>query len=48
MACEALIAHEKSRKATARTIARMTKIARPTNHIGRIDGRPFPLPSPVG
>ena len=27
------------------TIAAVTKSSRATNHIGRTDGRPFPLPS---
>ena len=29
-------------------IAAVTKSSRATNHIGRTDGRPFPLPSTVG
>jgi len=45
MALAALISFEKMRTAPAVNIAAMTKSSRTTNHIGRTDGRPFPLPS---
>src|SRR6266567_2341764 len=47
MALAALISFEKLSKAPAWCIAGMTKFSRATNHIGRTDGRPFPLPSAV-
>src|SRR6267154_5703351 len=36
------------RGAPAVAIDKVTKSYRATNHIGRTDGRPFPLPSTVG
>src|SRR5713226_9833577 len=35
-------------RAPAVKVAGVTKSSRATNHIGRTDGRPFPLPSTVG
>src|SRR5712691_11447970 len=48
MALAALISFEKMLTAPAVNIAAVTKSSRTTNHIGRTDGRPFPLPSTVG
>src|ERR1700681_2281094 len=47
MALAALISFEKMRRAPAVAIPAVTKSSRTTNHIGRTDGRPFPLPSTV-
>src|ERR1700716_2519097 len=47
MALAALISFEKMWRAPAVNIAAVTKSSRTTNHIGRTDGRPFPLPSTV-
>src|ERR1700676_2621857 len=48
MALAALISFEELWRAPAVAIAGVTKSSRATNHIGRTDGRPFPLPSTVG
>src|SRR3984893_15761437 len=48
MALAALISFEKMWRAPAVAIAVVTKSSCATNHIGRTDGRPFPLPSTVG
>src|SRR6266568_2016064 len=48
MALAALISFGKMWTEPAVGIAGVTKSSRTTNHIGRTDGRPFPLPSTVG
>src|SRR6266700_2506511 len=48
MALAALISFEKMSRAPSVATAALTKSSRATNHIGRTDGRPFPLPSTVG
>jgi hypothetical protein len=45
MALAALISFEKMWRAPAVNVAGVTQSSRATNHIGRTDGRPFPLPS---
>ena len=48
MALAALISFGKMWRAPAVNVAGVTKSSRATNHMGRTDGRPFPLPSTVG